>query len=193
MLPTVFVFYWMITLSLKPQVEATAYPPSFVRFSVTAGGLSRGLHEVSVLPLHVEQPGGGDGLHGARPGGGAAGGVLHRPLAPAAAGRGDPGRAHHPGDRLPDPLVHLLPASPDGGHLRGADPDPPHRGAAHHHLGHDLVLRGRAGRPGGRRADRRLLAPRRLLAHRAAARQARAWWPRRSCRSCSPGTTSSSR
>ena len=38
MLPTVFVFYWMITLSLKPQVEAMAYPPSFVRFSVTAAG-----------------------------------------------------------------------------------------------------------------------------------------------------------
>ena len=30
MLPTVFVFYWMITLSLKPQVEAMAYPPSFI-------------------------------------------------------------------------------------------------------------------------------------------------------------------
>ena len=29
-------------------------------------GLSRGVHEVSVLPLHVEQPRGGDGLHGAR-------------------------------------------------------------------------------------------------------------------------------
>ena len=38
MLPTVFVFYWMITLSLKPQVEATAYPPSFVHFSVTLAG-----------------------------------------------------------------------------------------------------------------------------------------------------------
>ncbi|HZS33293.1 MAG TPA: carbohydrate ABC transporter permease [Methylomirabilota bacterium] len=38
MLPTVFVFYWMITLSLKPQVEATAYPPSFFRFSVTTAG-----------------------------------------------------------------------------------------------------------------------------------------------------------
>src|SRR2546427_13130888 len=38
MLPTVFVFYWMITLSLKPQVEATAYPPSFVRFSVSMAG-----------------------------------------------------------------------------------------------------------------------------------------------------------
>jgi multiple sugar transport system permease protein len=38
MLPTVFVFYWMITLSMKPQVEATAYPPSFFRFSVTAAG-----------------------------------------------------------------------------------------------------------------------------------------------------------
>ncbi len=38
MLPTVFVFYWMITLSLKPQVEATAYPPSFVRFSITTAG-----------------------------------------------------------------------------------------------------------------------------------------------------------
>jgi multiple sugar transport system permease protein len=38
MLPTVFVFYWMITLSIKPQVEATAYPPTFFRFSVTAAG-----------------------------------------------------------------------------------------------------------------------------------------------------------
>jgi len=38
MLPTVFVFYWMVTLSLKPQVEATAFPPSFFRFTVTAQG-----------------------------------------------------------------------------------------------------------------------------------------------------------
>ena len=38
MLPTVFVFYWMISLSLKPQVEATAYPPSFFWFSVTFKG-----------------------------------------------------------------------------------------------------------------------------------------------------------
>ena len=38
MLPTVFVFYWMITLSLKPQVEATAFPPHFFRFSVTFKG-----------------------------------------------------------------------------------------------------------------------------------------------------------
>jgi multiple sugar transport system permease protein len=38
MLPTVFVFYWMVTLSLKPQVEATAYPPSFFRFSLTTQG-----------------------------------------------------------------------------------------------------------------------------------------------------------
>jgi multiple sugar transport system permease protein len=38
MLPTVFVFYWMITLSLKPQVEATAFPPHFFWFSVTFKG-----------------------------------------------------------------------------------------------------------------------------------------------------------
>ncbi|HSD50495.1 MAG TPA: carbohydrate ABC transporter permease, partial [Candidatus Methylomirabilis sp.] len=38
MLPTVFVFYWMITLSLKPQVEAASYPPSFFRFSITFKG-----------------------------------------------------------------------------------------------------------------------------------------------------------
>jgi multiple sugar transport system permease protein len=38
MLPTAFVFYWMLTLSLKPQVEANASPPSFVRFSVTTAG-----------------------------------------------------------------------------------------------------------------------------------------------------------
>jgi multiple sugar transport system permease protein len=38
MLPTAFVFYWMITLSLKPQVEATAFPPRFFWFSVTFKG-----------------------------------------------------------------------------------------------------------------------------------------------------------
>jgi len=38
MLPTVFVFYWMISLSLKPQVEATAFPPHFFWFSVTLKG-----------------------------------------------------------------------------------------------------------------------------------------------------------
>ncbi len=38
MLPTAFVFYWMITLSLKPQVEAAGYPPSFFRFGVTFKG-----------------------------------------------------------------------------------------------------------------------------------------------------------
>jgi len=38
MLPTLFVFYWMITLSLKPQIEAAGYPPSFFRFTVTFKG-----------------------------------------------------------------------------------------------------------------------------------------------------------
>jgi len=38
LLPTAFVFYWMITLSIKPQVEATAYPPTFFRFGVTLAG-----------------------------------------------------------------------------------------------------------------------------------------------------------
>ena len=35
MLPTVFVFYWMVTLSLKTQVDAAGYPPHFFRFAVT--------------------------------------------------------------------------------------------------------------------------------------------------------------
>ncbi len=38
MLPTAFVFYWMITLSLKPQIEAASFPPSFFHFSVTFKG-----------------------------------------------------------------------------------------------------------------------------------------------------------
>jgi multiple sugar transport system permease protein len=38
MLPTVFVFYWMVTLSLKPQIEAASYPPNFFRFTVTFKG-----------------------------------------------------------------------------------------------------------------------------------------------------------
>ena len=38
MLPTAFVFYWMVTLSLKPQLEAAAYPPLFFRFSLTLAG-----------------------------------------------------------------------------------------------------------------------------------------------------------
>jgi multiple sugar transport system permease protein len=35
MVPTVFVFYWMVTLSLKTQVEAAGYPPHFFRFALT--------------------------------------------------------------------------------------------------------------------------------------------------------------
>ncbi len=35
MFPTVFVFYWMFSLSLKTQVEAAGYPPHFFRFVVT--------------------------------------------------------------------------------------------------------------------------------------------------------------
>ena len=35
MLPTVFVFFWMVTLSLKTQVEAAGYPPHFFRFALT--------------------------------------------------------------------------------------------------------------------------------------------------------------
>jgi multiple sugar transport system permease protein len=35
MLPAIFVFYWMVTLSLKTQVEAAGYPPHFLRFAVT--------------------------------------------------------------------------------------------------------------------------------------------------------------
>ncbi len=35
MFPTVFVFYWMFSLSLKTQVEAAGYPPHFFRFAVT--------------------------------------------------------------------------------------------------------------------------------------------------------------
>ena len=87
MLPTIFVFYWMITLSLKPQVEATAYPPSFVRFSVTTAGYREVFTKYpfflytwnslvvatgcTVLGLAVEP----------------AGRLLDRPLAPAATGR----------------------------------------------------------------------------------------------------------
>ncbi len=35
MLPTIFVFYWMVTLSLKTHVEAAGYPPHFFRFAAT--------------------------------------------------------------------------------------------------------------------------------------------------------------
>ncbi|HKV43210.1 MAG TPA: carbohydrate ABC transporter permease [bacterium] len=35
MLPAAFVFYWMVSLSLKTQVEAAGYPPHFFRFAVT--------------------------------------------------------------------------------------------------------------------------------------------------------------
>jgi len=40
MLPTVFVFYWMVTLSLKPQIEAAAYPPIFFNFSINITKIS---------------------------------------------------------------------------------------------------------------------------------------------------------
>jgi multiple sugar transport system permease protein len=41
MLPTVFVFYWMVTLSLKTQVEAAGYPPHFFGFAPTLANYAR--------------------------------------------------------------------------------------------------------------------------------------------------------
>jgi len=38
MLPTIFIFYWMITLSLKTQVEAMAFPPVFIPTQITFDG-----------------------------------------------------------------------------------------------------------------------------------------------------------
>src|SRR5262249_42309892 len=119
-----------------------------------------------------EQPGGGAGLDRPGAGGGTARRVLDRPLAPAAAGAGDPGRPHHPGHLLPHPVVRLLPPAAHGRHLWGVGPDAPDREPPHRHLGHDRLLRGRAGRAGGRLADRRLHLLRQLLAGRAAAGEA---------------------
>ena len=110
MLPTVFVFYWMITLSLKPQVEATAYPPSFFRFSLTLAGYREVFTKYPFLLYTWNSLVVAAGCTAARPGRGAAGRLLHRALAPAAAGAGHPGGADHSRHRLPDPLVHLLPA-----------------------------------------------------------------------------------
>jgi len=45
MLPTVFVFYWMVTLSLKTQVDAAGYPPHFFRFAVTFKNYAEVFHK----------------------------------------------------------------------------------------------------------------------------------------------------
>ncbi len=179
MLPTVFVFYWMITLSLKPQVEATAYPPSFVRFSVTAAGYREVFTKYPFFlytwnSLVVAAGCTALGLAVGLPAAYSIARWRQQRLAVVIlVARIIPG------------IAYLIPWYIFFRQLRMVDTygalilTPPHRGPAHHHLGDDLVLRGRARRPGGRGADRRLLAPGRLLAHRAAAGQARAWWPPR--------------
>src|SRR5262249_23080731 len=137
------------------------------------GRLPGGVHQVPLPPLHLEQPRGRARLHCPRPPGRPPRRLFHRPLAAAVARPRHPRRPDHPRHLLPDPLVHLLPHAPDGGHLRRPHPHPPDRRAPHHHLGHDRLLRGRARRPRGRRAHRRLLVPRRLLADRPPPGQAR--------------------
>src|SRR5204863_456181 len=97
--------FWHITL---PLLRPTLVPAVLRAFQRHHGRIPRGVHEESVFPLHVEQPGGGGGLHGARSDGGAPRRLLDSSLAPAAAGRGHPGGAHHSRHRLPDSLVHLL-------------------------------------------------------------------------------------
>ena len=168
MLPTVFVFYWMITLSVKPQVEATAYPPSFFSFSLTLKGYREVFTKYPFLLYTWNSLVVAAGCTALGLAVGLPGRLLDRPLAAAAPRADRPGGAHHPGHLVPHPLVHLLPAPAAGRHARGAHPDAPHRGPADHHLGHDRLLRGRAAGPGGRRPDRRLLLLRRVLARGAA-------------------------
>ena len=110
MLPTVFVFYWMLTLSLKPQVEATAYPPSFVRFSLTLNGYREVFTKYPFFlytwnSLVVAT---GCTLLGLAVGLPAAYSIARWRQQRLA--RGHPGGAHHSRYRLPDSLVHLLPA-----------------------------------------------------------------------------------
>ena len=110
MLPMVFVFYWMLSLSLKPQIEATAYPPSFIRFSLTLAGYREVFTKYPFFLYTWNSLVVAAGLHAARPGRRAAGRVLHRALGAATAWPlGHPGGPDHSRDRVPDPLVHLLP------------------------------------------------------------------------------------
>jgi hypothetical protein len=112
------------------------------------------------------------------------------PTGDSSVGRGHPGRPDHSGIAYLI-LVHLL-SLPDGRHLRRAHPHAPHRGPAHHHLGHDLFFEDvppdleDAGLIDGCShfgVFWRIALPLVKLA----------WSRRESCPSCSPGTTSSSR
>jgi hypothetical protein len=63
MLPTVFVFYWMITLARR---RSRPWPTRRLSCaSASRGRLPRGFTKYPFF-LYVEQPGGGGGLHGAR-------------------------------------------------------------------------------------------------------------------------------
>ena len=164
MLPTIFVFYWMITLSIKPQIEATAYPPSFFRFSVTLAGYREVFTKYPFLLYTWNSLVVAAGCT-------ALGLLVGLPAAYSIARWRQQGLALTIlVARIIPGISYLIPWYIFFRHLRMVDtygalilthlivglPD--------HHLGDDRVLRGRAARPRGCRAHRWLHVSGRLLA-----------------------------
>ena len=189
MAPTLFFFYWMISLSLKTDVDNLANPPVLIPHSLTLKNYAY-VFQSSPLPRFA--------VNSIVVGVGSTALAL---LLGVPAGYGI-ARSRRYGlallilvARITPALSYLIPwflLFQQLGlveHLPRAHRVAPDHRAAAGHLDHDGVLRGRAPGPRGRRAHRRLLALRELPAGGRCRSPGPASWCPGSSPSSSPGTT----
>ncbi len=190
--PAILVFLWMLSLSLKNEIDNLAYPPVFIPSPPTLAQLRPGVRRKLDGAVFLEQHrrvGLRDAdrarrRHARR--------LRHRARAGAQADRADPDRPHDAGAFVPDPAVHRVPVPRPQQHADRARHHAPGDHRADHRLRHGRLLRDAAARARGSRADRRRQRVDDVPLRRAAAGAAGHRRRRRSSRSSFPGTTSSS-
>ena len=153
--PAILVFLWMLSLSLKNEIDNITYPPVFIPSPPTFANFVSVFEQNSMFKLFLEQRRRLRRRHADRAAGRHSCRVRHRPDRRAPADGADPDRADDAGAVLPDSAVRRVPVPAPQQHAdRAGDHAPGHHGADHR-LHHGRAFRDAAARTRGSRADRR--------------------------------------
>ena len=172
--PAVLFFLWMLSLSIKFEIDNASYPPVFIPDRINWGNYAAGARLQPVRDLFLQHPDRhrlGDAVRAA---GRRAGRLRPRPHAGAQGRDRDPDRPHHARAVLSHSAVSAVPVARPARHAVAADHHPPGGDGADRDLDHDRLFRDHADGAGGIGDHRRRHPLAGVPLRRAADRAARA-------------------
>ena len=153
--PAILFFLWMLSLSVKFEIDNAAYPPILIPDRFAWENYAQVLTSNRFITYFFNSlivTGSGDAVRAA---GRRAGRLRHRPHAGAQVRDRDPDRAHHARPLLSDSAVPAVPVARPARHAVAADHHPSGGHGADRDLDHDRLFRDDAAGAGGGGADRR--------------------------------------